>query len=341
MIVIHDNASYIPSGDVAALQSESLPFDVHILTEDVPNRTRLENDAHAGVTGANVMVLAIDPVHHHVECRFGSNTGVKVGDFDSIARAGNAHFHAGEVRQGIEAVLFRAKASAETSTAISQSSVPVVVTNGMSGGEKTFIVLLFAGVALTWWYFWRRAKAAKAEFQKTLEDNQLEMAELRTHNVENMLYDDASTKTGGAPVRRVATPTYNARRVSVPVSPPVGPSFVNNPVYAPPVVVQQNDGLLEGMLIGEAMADRGSRTERVVEEREVVRERSRSSDDAGGGGSDWGGSSTDYTRDDSPSYDSGGSSSDYDSGGSSSSWDSGSSDSGSSGGDSGGGGSDW
>lgn len=349
---IHDSPGFVPSGDVAALKAEgsSWPFDVHLLVENASSFDALENDAHNAVTAPNVMAIAIDPQLHKTVVRFGTGTGVKAGDYDSIAKAGNAHLRAGEVKQAIDAIVTRAVASRQATTAISASSEPVVLHQGLSGGEWFLLILIAAaGCGFVYW-LWRRWVRSQEAFARALDDNRLETAELRSHNANEAAWEAKIGETtrpaansvaprAAAPVRRTATrPTVVASPVVVqPVAPAV-------------VVAPQNDRFVEGMLIGDMLSNRPERETRIVE-REVVRESPRSNDD-GGSSSGWGsGSSSDYSTP-STSSDSGGSSSSWDSGGSSSSdsgsssWDSGSSgggfDSGGGGGfDGGGGGGDW
>lgn len=332
-ITIHDNTGFVPPGDAAALQAEatSWPFDVHLLVENAPNRDRMEDDAHAAVTNPHVMAIAIDPAHHRTEVRFGSDTGVKTGDYDSIARAGNAHLRAGEVQQAIEAIVLRAKASTVSTTALSTSDTPVVVHQGMSGGEILFLgVLTLAVMGFIVWMV-RRWQRNQRSYEQALVDNRLETEELRAHNAEARDWEDKVRQTTDRTFRTPRAPS--APRAPLPPSVPMPVNPYMAPVVQPvPMVVNsRDDGFLEGMLIGDALS-RNNRTE-VIREREVVREtpRSRVSDDGGGAGASWGSGSGSSSDDSDSSPDIGGGSASWDSGG------------GSSGGDSGGGGggSDW
>jgi len=162
-----DTLLNLTPGDVAQLQKDAadMPFDVQLLVENVSTIAALGQDAHAAVTGPNIMVLAIDPVAGHVLTRFGKSTGVKPSDFDSISKAGNAHFHNHEWVAGIETVVIRAQASAQTSTGIAQSSAPVVVEHGLSGGTWLLIALLGAGFVgiIVWLYRRSQREGARRE----------------------------------------------------------------------------------------------------------------------------------------------------------------------------------
>jgi membrane protein implicated in regulation of membrane protease activity len=322
MTVIRDRAGAIAAQDAAHLQSESWPFDVHVLVESASSFDALVDDAHAAVTSPSVVVIALDTAHHKVAVRFGTNTGVKQGDFDSVSKAGNAHFHAGEIRDGIDAILLRAQASAQSAVAMSESNAPVVVQEGLSGGAWAGIIILFAIVAGTVVWLWRRSRKDRDSFEKTLNDSRDQVAELRAHNAREADWEDsiqANQKGWTAAKRPAPEPAPVTRRETPPPryaapaygGPPPAPVYINNP---PPVIVNQGgsggSGYVEGMLMGEILSQ--PREREVIVEREVVVREER---DAGGGSSDWGGSKSSYDDPPAPSPDAGGGGSSWDSGG--------------------------
>jgi hypothetical protein len=359
-----DSMLNLSSGDVAQLQQDvgKVPFDVRLLVESAPSVSALGNDAHQAIEGfPNSMVIAIDPAGH-IAVRFGKGVGVKPGDFDSISKSGNAHFHNHEWVAGIETIVLRAQASAQSTTAISQSSTPIYVKQeqGLSTGTWVLIVVLvcgFAGLAI-WLY--RRNRKDREEYKRVLDETREEAAELRSRNVDEMTLPENDPP---AP-RRSPTPaptrsaSYSRERAPLPASVPYSPparTYAPAPVQAPviinnPVPMYGNSyggggsDLLTGMLIGESL-ERPRVVEReVIVEREARHSYSRD-DDAGGGGSTFDGGSSSFSS--STSDDAGGSSSTFDSSGSDSSFssdsssssDSSFSDSGSS--DGGGGGGDF
>ncbi len=185
-VTIHD-APGLLSNDIVSLERDAIdwPFDVQILVERASSQDAFEDDAHNAVTSPTTMVVAIDPARHKVVTRFGTATGVKQGDFDSISKAGNAHFRAREMRAGIEAIVFRAEASAQSKVAMSVSNEPIVVEHGMNGVTIFWVVALFCclgGLVLLLIY---KRKLDREKFEKALEENRLETAELRSQNVED------------------------------------------------------------------------------------------------------------------------------------------------------------
>ncbi len=323
----------LSGADIAQLQNDAQgwPFDVKLLVERVDSVSTLGRDAHNLVTNPNVMVLAIDP-SGRVLTRFGKGTGVKTGDFDSISKAGNEHFHNHKWVQGVELVVARAQASAQATVSMSQSATPVTIehTHGMSGGTVFLIILLFGGMtALVIWLV-RRSRKQGEEFKSALDANRMETAELVSRNVDSMTESDqmqdferrlrASQPARPAPVSR-PTPAYRG---------PTPPPVYAPPAPAPVIINNQqpsrtDDGFVEGMLLGQALSQPRVVEREVIVERDsgYSRRRYRDDDDGGGGSSmfsnpspsrvqeddDNGGSSSTFDTSDSGSMDIGGGSS--------------------------------
>lgn len=314
-IVFRDPAGALTPAAMSGLQAHvgDWPFAAHVLVEAAPDLPTLEDDAHAWVDSPNVVVIAIDPSHHRVVTRFGSATGVKTGDFDAVSASGSVAFRAHDLPGGIEAILLRARASREASTALTSSTQPpVIIEHGLTAGTWVPMVL-FAGllVGVIVWLV-RRARRSDEVFTNALEENRLETSELRSRNIHEEAWADVVARqevsaTPRTPRRRPAT--------SVPLSSlAVAPARHRIVAPQPQVIVQQRDNLVDGMLLGEMMADRGGRDREVVIEREV--NAGRPSVDVGGASSSYDAGSTSSYQDtpaSTPSsYDSGGASTSYD-----------------------------
>ena len=281
-IKIHDDAALLSSSDRSAIESaaSSWRFDTHLLIRVVPGTGELDDAAHAAITAPGVVVIAIDPTHHHTAVRFGTATRVKPADYDSIAKAGNAHFRAGEWGAGIAAIGTRAEASAEAKVAMAVSNEPVVIEQGLSTGAWVGISLLFAAIVGVIVLVVRRMRRNEERFASAASDLVLETSGHRSRNENLDAGRDFDARLGRSSAARA------------------------QPAYCPPVstvVIDRGGGndLLTGVLLGEAMSDRHSAREVVYEERS-------SSRDDGGSSSSWDSSSS--------SDDSGGSSSSWDSG---------------------------
>lgn len=355
-ISINDPINLLSSSDGDHLQSasERWGFETHILIRKTDTTAALDDQAHAQMTGPGVVVIAVDPINHRTAVRFGTGTHVKAGDFDSIAKAGNAHFRAGEWAAGIEAIGVRAQASAQSKVAMSVSNEPVIIQNGLTTGAWVAIGFMFVSVIglAVWW--WRRSRKELEKAAAALEQNRLETGELISHNARKLDEDSFDDRLAARQRRsreehaglaldsRLASrsPGGLGGRTLPTGAAPIGPTGHTGPTYpgggaggysgpnpATVIINQQpsNDGFLTGLLVGEAL-----QPHQTVIEREVVRERYEDPPDSGGSSSPFDGSSS--SSGDSGSSDSGGSDSSYDPGGSS--------DSGG-GGDSGGGDASW
>jgi len=199
-------------------KAQDWPFDVHLLAESTETLQVLEDRAHDWVNGPNVMVVAIDPVHHRVVTRYGTGLQVKTGDYDSITAAGNTHFRAQENAQGVVAIVTRAKASSEAKVALVGQEEPIIIQGGLSTGTWVGLSLLFVLVCGVAVWIWRRNKQEREEFERALDENRLETAELRARNIEHMTLPEPSHTT---PYRQtpVGLPGSELFKVRQPVGP--------------------------------------------------------------------------------------------------------------------------
>ena len=294
-IEAQDLTGTISASDLASLNGRPAPFHVRVLFTSQDSLEKLEDISHGALSTPDMVVIGIDPGHHRVVARFGTATGVKPGDFDSVAKAGNAHFRAKEWTAGVDAIAVRAKASADSRVAMSVSNEPIVIEQGLSGWAWTGIAILFAAVIACVVAVIRRMRRQQTEFNQTvgrLNDDYISRDDAR----------DFDSRLRAAE-RRQPTATGYAGGYPTGVTQSSGPVIINQ---------GGNNDLLTGVLIGESLSSPLSR----VVEREFVRESPREeASDGGGSSSVFGGSSsTDYGDTSSSS------SSDSDSGGSDSSW---------------------
>lgn len=363
---IHDTLQWIPRADINKLSAKasSWPFNVNVLVEDA-TASALENDAHHAVTGPRVMVIAVDPKHHRVVTRFGNETGVKQGDFDSISKAGNTYFKDGYIYDGLNAIVIRAKASSQAVTAMANSNTPVVIEHQEGLGVGAWVAIILGISMLIGFIIWLARRQQLRD--SILEENRKEMSELRVRSSE--LEERAVERDFNRQLRQSAPVTVRSAPVqSAPVVQQTRPVVVQQPqvvVQPQPIYVQQppaiynpyvmafdvygnpmiggrynrygqlmygpGDALIDGMILGMEIAELESLSYHhhhdVIRE-EVVREEVIVER---GSSYDSGGSSSNYSGSSSSNWDndddssSGSSGSSYDSGGSSSSYDGGSS----------------
>jgi hypothetical protein len=327
-IIVRDQAALLTADDVVTLKNRraDFSFDVVVLAENAPDAATLEDHAHQAVDRPNLLVVAIDPGHQRVVTRFGTGLGVKMPDRESITAAGNAHLRAREPAPGILAILYRAKASAESAVPLTAATgAPVVVQQGLSTGTWVgigLVIALFVGLAV--WLF-QKLRSERSEYQRALDENREETSDLRTRNIEAM--------TLPTPERRSSVGSFPrpSPRIEPSYYPPTPAARGGGSVVVTNNVVTGGGGgssdLATGILLGEALA-RPHERERIVYEPAPSYHRdpdpysppayvppapAAPSYDGGGSSSSYGSSSSSYGS--SSSYDSGGSSSSFDSGG--------------------------
>lgn len=346
---IHDDLGKLTGHDVSDIQRAAgdWPFDTQVLIVSAESSNRLDDMAHNAITNPHVVAIAVDPPHHHTSVRFGTATGVKAGDYDSITKAGSAHFRSGEFGAGIVAIGTRAEGSSKAHVAMAQSNEPVIVEHGWSAGTWFVFILVFGAAITGLAFLFRRWRKAQQRIEADLAETRDQASQLLTRNIEEGSWMNRFKENQAAAKKDDVTYTVRGPNLATQAIPRPAPAYVPGereiPTAAPSTVViergSSTDDLLTGMIIGESMNRPLSPLTRVEYDDGPYRprydpparvERSSSSDSGGWFGSSSGSSSS--KSDDSGSNDSWSSS---DSGGSDSSWSS--SDSGSSGGDWGGG----
>ncbi len=111
---VRDEAHVLSASDRGALQSVvgGAPFDARlVLTSAYPSAPDLSRYVGSLVAEPDMVVVGVDPEHHHVQVHFGTGSGVPRSAWPSIERAGNDAFRAGEWESGAAAI-FRAASGA-------------------------------------------------------------------------------------------------------------------------------------------------------------------------------------------------------------------------------------
>lgn len=356
-----DEAQILPqtARDQIAASARQWPFDLKVLSSTATSdRGLFERRVSAAVTSPDVVAVGIDPAHRFTVVRVGMGLSLERNNFSQIVAAGNDSFRGARWADGIISIGDTAKRKVElvrylrdTAKAASRPDRPKVVmvsapasnyqpSHDQSGSTigwllGGFIATLIVVCAVGMIIGRRREKLAKKATEEALIERETErifaadraresrrIAELTAAPVAPMpdRYESAARHT---PSSSYVRPAYSA------------PARVQEVRYIQPtpqpstVVVHDrgsgSDGLLTGMLLGEAMhSHHRDHSDRHVVERVIESEPARSSYDGGGGSSSWGGSPEPETFAPAPepaaaSYDGGGGSSSWDGGSSSSS----------------------
>jgi hypothetical protein len=147
---VRDDAHVFASSDAAKLRAvaASVPFDARIVTTTAyPDQAGLSRYVGGLFSEPNMVVIGIDPDHHHVQVHFGTGSHVPRGSWSTIERSGNDSFRQSAWEQGSETIL-REAASSVTTTAAPATGMP---TAGAAESHGSFfgpllVVLVIAGV---------------------------------------------------------------------------------------------------------------------------------------------------------------------------------------------------
>jgi hypothetical protein len=155
---IRDDAHVLTADDATRLRSvlAAAPFDGRfVLTTDYPDPQELSRFADTLVTEPNLVAVAVDPQHRHVQVHFGTRSGVPRAERDAIEHAGNDAFRRGDWEGGAAAI-FRAAASSAASGASDASPAAQDQARPSLFGPGLLFLLLAGGIGIAY-FAWRRS----------------------------------------------------------------------------------------------------------------------------------------------------------------------------------------
>lgn len=115
---VSDPGHVLTAGGVTHLRHVvgRVPFKVRLaLIDDYPSIEGLERYARSLVNGPNLIVIGVDPTHHHVEVRFGIESHVPREAWKLIERSGNPAFRRGDFEGGVTEIILAAVRAIEPS----------------------------------------------------------------------------------------------------------------------------------------------------------------------------------------------------------------------------------
>ena len=166
-----DDAGLFTPSQLATVRSraQTYDFDVRLITSSsYASKSDLGNYVHRFVTEPNLVVIGLDPVHHHVSVHFGTGTRIADGDFKAIESAGAASFKDADWAGGVVAILDRAERSVGSGgqrraapTGVDPSSgdrraAPIQSGDRGGGGSLFWILAIVGVVGLLFWMVARR-----------------------------------------------------------------------------------------------------------------------------------------------------------------------------------------
>ncbi len=149
-LTMRDEAQVFTPGDTAQLRSivAQAPFDARLVTTNsYPDQAGFSRFVGTLVSAPNMVVVGIDPQHHHVQVHFGTGSHIAEANWPTIERAGNDAFKRSAWEEG-GADIFRA-----ATTAVGQGAVTAPGTSPSTAGSGSFLgvglfIMLVVGVIL-------------------------------------------------------------------------------------------------------------------------------------------------------------------------------------------------
>jgi hypothetical protein len=151
-LTLRDEAQIFTPADTAQLRSivTTAPFDARLVTTtNYADQAGFSRFVGMLVSEPNMVVVGIDPQHHHVQVHFGTGSHIPEADWPAIERAGNDAFKRSAWEEG-GADIFRAASSAVT-TGGSRVTTPVTSPSDQAGGSFLgvgLLIMLVVGVLL-------------------------------------------------------------------------------------------------------------------------------------------------------------------------------------------------
>ncbi|MGH7439541.1 MAG: hypothetical protein ACRENE_27955 [Polyangiaceae bacterium] len=140
------------------------PFDGRlVVTSDYADAQDLARYLHTLLTSPSLVVVGLDPVHRHVQVRFGEESGVPRAQWADVERSGNDAFRHGDWAGGASAIFQTAARSAAASPLANpderaRPSRQVAPAERPSMFGSTFLVLGVLGVIVAGLYFISRRR---------------------------------------------------------------------------------------------------------------------------------------------------------------------------------------
>jgi hypothetical protein len=156
---VRDEAHVLSSDEIGRLRSEvaSAPFDARlVVTTEHPTSQELGTYVHQFVNEGDLVIVGLDPEHHHVQVRFGTGSGVPEASWSAIEKSGNDAFRRGDWEGGAAAI-FRAASSTVSAGPLKVVDPAQPAGPSRAGPGMVFLVIAgFVGVALLASFFFRR-----------------------------------------------------------------------------------------------------------------------------------------------------------------------------------------
>jgi hypothetical protein len=149
-LTMRDEAQVFSASDTAHLRGivAQAPFDARLVTTNsYPDQAGFSRFVGTLVSEPNMVVVGIDPQHHHVQVHFGVGSHIAEANWPAIERAGNDAFKRSGWEEG-GADIFRAATSAVGTGAATPVASPQTSGGGGSFLVVGLIVMLIVGIVI-------------------------------------------------------------------------------------------------------------------------------------------------------------------------------------------------
>ncbi len=156
---VRDEAHVLSSDDIARLRSDvaSAPFDVRfVMTTAHAESQELAHYLEPFVSRPDMIVVGVDPDHHHVQVRFGTGSHVPETSWHAIEKSGNDGFRHGDWEGGAAAIVHAAADAVSTSPPSLVNPEPRAEPSGAGPGMVFLVLGGFVALALVASFFFRR-----------------------------------------------------------------------------------------------------------------------------------------------------------------------------------------
>ncbi len=260
MIKVTDEANVLTPAARADLAATPTPFAATVVFREV-GKGEMESAIHAcGSASPNAVCIGVNPRGHFTTVYYGIDVAASSAA-ETIKKAGNPSFRAGDWSQGVKDILVRAEAVSHSRAGVAVinqpvttvehpvSALPFVIGFGFLGG---FVLLAYVAI--------RKQRAA---MKLAIENSQREAAEMASRNIRAETRESAARPAPRARrTNEAAIPTpRHVPRPPIPPSPPA--PFVHSSTV---VVDRGGNDFATGLVLGQAISQ-----PRIVE-REIIRE---------------------------------------------------------------------
>lgn len=157
---VRDEAHVLSAESTSRLRSlvASIPFDARlVLTTEYPDAQDLARYVGSLVKEPNLVVVGVDPQHHHVQVHYGAGSHIPRSEWPAINRAGNDAFRRGDWEAGATAI-FRAAANAVAPNA--SDAAPAEAARPSLIGPGTLLLIVAGAIGLAVFFARRRSQSA-------------------------------------------------------------------------------------------------------------------------------------------------------------------------------------